>query len=107
MKAKLTEQTQLKVTGRSRTISVVRSQPWQTGKQAFQRPAFLNGKGVLRVQFIWDPDESTEDNPTSVADSEVIDAGGPRREFFRLLLKDIAHKSGLFAGMCYALSDHT
>ena len=36
--------------------------------------------------------KSSEDSLTSVADSKVIDIAGPRREFFRLLLKDIVHE---------------
>ena len=49
---------------------------------AFSRPTF-NVSKVLKVTFIGE---------------EAVDDGGPRREFFSLLVKDTFHSSGLFTG---------
>ena len=79
-----------RVKGPDRRISVVRTQPWYSARQCFSRPAFQNATGMLKVTFIGAEETAT--------DKEAYDLGGPRREFYRLLLNDAVHNSGLLQG---------
>lgn len=63
-------------------IHIRRSHLFSDAMRAFSRPTF-NVSKMLKVIFIGD---------TSV------DEGGPRREFFQLLMKEAFSVSGLFAG---------
>ena len=100
IKAMLTAERTRKVKGPDRSISVVRTKPWITGKQVFRRAKFDAGKGLLNVSFVGTQEDSTgtDADPQSVAESEVVDVGGPRRDYFRILLHDIINNSGLFEG---------
>ena len=64
-------------------ISVRRSHLFQDALRAFSKPTFNVGK-MLKVCFIGEP--------------AAIDDGGPRREFFSLLTREIFRTSGLFSG---------
>lgn len=63
-------------------INVRRSHLYQDALRAFSRTTF-NAAKVPKVNFIGE---------------QSIDDGGPRREFFLLLSKEIFTKSGLFCG---------
>jgi hypothetical protein len=85
LQAIITTTAETRVSGNVRPISVVRTQTWRTGRQAFLRKNFSMGAGMLRVTFLGGEEAS---DASSLTDSEAIDTGGPRREFFRLLLQD-------------------
>ena len=64
-------------------IGVRRAHLFQDAFRAFSKPSF-NVNKVLKVCFIGDP--------------SAVDDGGPRREFFSLLIKEMFSMSGLFHG---------
>lgn len=64
-------------------IGVRRSNLFNDAFRAFSKPTF-NVKKVLKVRFMADPG--------------AVDDGGPRREFFSLLNKQMFSMSGLFHG---------
>ena len=74
-----------KVHGPNRTIVVSRLSIWQTALPYFQKNGFLKGFGWLQVTFA-----------TFESEEDAVDLGGPRREFFHLLLGAIAKESGTF-----------
>ena len=63
-------------------VSVRRSHFFKDSVRAFSRPHFCASK-MLKVVFIGE---------------QSVDDGGPRREFFHLLMKDAFAISGLFVG---------
>ena len=63
-------------------ISVRRQHVWKDSLCQFARPSFSIQKQV-RVSFVGE---------------EAVDAGGPRREYWRLLMKSISSLSQLFEG---------
>ncbi|XP_063078396.1 G2/M phase-specific E3 ubiquitin-protein ligase-like [Engraulis encrasicolus] len=75
------------ITPGKRHINISRASVWTTALQAFKRPSFAEGCDMLSVTFA--SDEHAED---------AADLGGPRREFFRLLVKAILQDSGAFEG---------
>lgn len=80
---KIKQFAEAKVQGPKRTIVVSRLSIWQTAFPYFQRNGFLKGSGLLQVTFA-----------TFESEEDAVDLGGPRREFFHLLLGAIARKSG-------------
>jgi hypothetical protein len=65
-------------------LRVTRSNIWKSTLGTLPRAGFDHSK-VLRIIFL---------------DSELaIDAGGPLREYSRLLIDDLKNKSGLFEGV--------
>ena len=74
------------ITGRDeedrQRICVRRSHLFSDAARAFSRPNF-NVSKLLKVVFVGEPS---------------VDEGGPRREFFQLLMKEAFTSSGLFAG---------
>lgn len=95
MRTILTAEIERRVKGPDRLLSVCRSQAWRTGKQAFIRQKSTSDTGLIRVSFV---EDSIGEAADGVVDIDVVDGGGPRREYFRLLLKDIVNGSGLFTG---------
>ena len=79
------------VTGPSRKVTVARSQVWSSAKLFFQARRRIISHGPLMVQFVGDMSRDSQEEG-------VVDQGGPRREFFRLLLPDIIYKSGMLQG---------
>ena len=75
------------VNGPVRRMVVSRSNVWDSSVQLWTMPNFKNRKGELLVKFVGDY-SGTEPS---------IDQGGPRREYFRLLLKAILVQSGIFS----------
>ncbi|MGH0134563.1 UNVERIFIED_CONTAM: hypothetical protein FKN15_023307 [Acipenser sinensis] len=71
----------------ARPIYISRSALWTTAFRQFSRPSFIKKHGMLYVTFACDEHGSQED---------AADLGGPRREFFRLLVKAIFQDSGAF-----------
>lgn len=63
-------------------IRVRRKHIWEDSLRAFKKHSFSHQK-LLRVHFIGE---------------EAEDAGGPRREYLRLLMKELADKSGVLEG---------
>lgn len=63
-------------------INVRRSHLYQDAVRAFSRPTF-NVSKLLKVVFVGEPS---------------VDDGGPRREFYQLLMKEVFTLSGLFTG---------
>ena len=63
-------------------INIRRSQVLSDSLRQFRKTSF-NVEKLLKVCFIGE---------------EAVDAGGPRREFFHLLVQEIFTKSGLFGG---------
>lgn len=63
-------------------ILVRRSAVWKTAIRCLRQPTFDGSRG-LSVRFIGE---------------EAVDAGGPLREFFRLLIRDIATNGSLVCG---------
>lgn len=55
---------------------------WEDARRAFSSPSFSMSKGI-RVNFIGEP---------------AVDGGGPRREFYRLLVEAACTTSGLLEG---------
>lgn len=76
------------VSERTRPIHISRSNVWTTALRQFSRPQFAESSDMLYVTFASDED-MVED---------AADYGGPRREFFRLLVKAIIQDSGAFEG---------
>ena len=72
-----------KIKGDSREIVISRISMWQTAQPYFKRKGFLNGSGLLKVTFA-----------TFEEEEDAVDLGGPRREFFHLLLAAIIKESG-------------
>ena len=72
-----------KVHGPNRTIVVSRLSIWPTAFPYFLKNGFLKGSGLLQVTFA-----------TFESEEDAVDLGGPRREFFHLLLGAIARESG-------------
>ncbi len=64
-------------------INIRRRHVFSYTLRAFSKPSFNVGK-LLKVKFI--------------GEVATVDDGGPRREFFSLLMKDIFLESGLFSG---------
>ena len=64
-------------------ISIRRPHLFKDALRAFSKPSFNVGK-ILKVKFI--------------GEAATVDDGGPRREFFSLLIKEIFLRSGLFFG---------
>lgn len=60
---------------------------WSTALLQFKRPKFAESCEMLYVTFASDEHDTEED---------AADLGGPRREFFRLLVKAIFQDSGAF-----------
>ena len=79
-----------KVHGPHRTIVVSRLSIWPTAFPYFQRNGFLKGSGLLQVTFA-----------TFESEEDAVDLGGPRREFFHLLLGAIARESGTVISKIY------
>ena len=67
---------------------VSRRHIWNTSLPYFERSNFIRGHGYLQVIF------TAEDGHSE----EGVDLGGPRREYFRVLLQAMARYSGLLAG---------
>ena len=63
-------------------VPVRRSAVWKTALRCFRQPTFDCSSGLC-VRFIGE---------------EAVDAGGPLREFFRLLIKDIGSNGSLVCG---------
>ena len=97
----LCAQRQRMVTGPSRTVCVVRTLAWETAYQVFKRKTFSEKNGLLHVHFIGGQEKEGEEGAIGLTDAEAYDAGGPRREFFRLLMHDLVRKSGLLEGNCH------
>ena len=76
---------EVKVHGPNRTIVVSQLSIWQTALPYFQKNGFLKGFGLLQVTFA-----------TFESEEDAVDLGGPRREFYHLLLGAIAKESGTF-----------
>lgn len=86
------------VTSAFRPIYISRGNVWTTALRQFSRRRFAESTDVLYVTFASDED----------TDEDAEDLGGPRREFFRLLVKAIYKESGAFEGnlflhKCYVL----
>ncbi|CAM4685381.1 unnamed protein product [Leuciscus chuanchicus] len=65
------------------------SNVWTTALRVFKRPSFAESCDKLYVIFTSDEHDAVED---------AADLGGPRPEFFRLLVKAIFQDSGAFEG---------
>ena len=78
-----------KIQGDPRNIVVSRITIWQTAQPYFKRKGFLNGSGMLKVTFA-----------TFEGEEDAVDNGGPRREFFHLLLGAIVRDSGSLSSKC-------
>ncbi len=78
-----------KIQGDPRNIVVSRISIWQTAQPYFKRKGFLNGCGMLNVTFA-----------TFEGEEDAVDHGGPRREFFHLLLGAIVRDSGSLSSKC-------
>lgn len=79
-----------KVSGDPRNIVVSRLSMWQTAHPYFKRKGFLKGTGMLQVTFA-----------TFESEEDAVDLGGPRREFFHLLLGAISNDSGTLLSKLY------
>ena len=71
------------VQGDARSVVVSRLSIWETAKSYFMRQKFLQKNGLLRVTFA-----------TFEGQEDAVDHGGPRREFFHLLLGAMSKESG-------------
>ena len=78
-----------KVQGDHQNVVVSRISIWQTAQPYFKRKGFLNGTGMLKVTFA-----------TFESEEDAVDHGGPRREFFHLLLGAIVQDSGSMSSKC-------
>ena len=76
------------VKGDPRSVVVSRLSIWETAKQYFLRQRFLQRNGLLRVTFA-----------TFEGQEDAVDNGGPRREFFHLLLGAMSKESGTLFSM--------
>ena len=82
------------VKGPYRRIKVGRRQVWKTTESQWRLPSFRGRTGWILVKFTG---EELGDEPSA-------DDGGPRREFFTLLMEAIAVNSGVFTtGKLYYL----
>ncbi|XP_026074339.1 uncharacterized protein LOC113053478 [Carassius auratus] len=77
------------ITSGTRQIYISRANVWTTALRVFKRPSFAESCDKLYVTFTSDEHDAVED---------AADLGGPRREFFRLLVKAIFQDSGAFEG---------
>ncbi|XP_063754128.1 apoptosis-resistant E3 ubiquitin protein ligase 1-like [Eleginops maclovinus] len=75
------------VTATLKPIHISRSNVWTTAVRQFSRTSFAENLGTLYVTFASDEMDGDED---------AADLGGPRREFFRLLVRAIFKDSGAF-----------
>ncbi|XP_073714923.1 uncharacterized protein [Misgurnus anguillicaudatus] len=75
------------ITSGTRQIYFSRANVWTTALRVFKRPSFAESCDKLYVTFTSDEHDAVED---------AADLGGPRREFFRLLVKAIFQDSGAF-----------
>ena len=76
------------VHGKAKAIVVSRLNLWKTALPYFKRKGFLENHGLLSVTFA-----------TFTEEEDAVDLGGPRREFFHLLLVAICKDSGTLASM--------
>lgn len=67
---------------------------WPAVERIWTKPYFLGRTGLIDVKFISDEGSMEED---------AVDLGGPRREFFRMLLHSIIKYSKAFEGRFTAL----
>lgn len=74
------------VKGPLRRVTISRSNVWRSAEQFWKLPTVQCRTGEILVKF---------QNDDVVEPS--ADLGGPRREFFRLLLEEIRLKSGCFS----------
>ena len=81
------------VTTKCRPIYISRGNVWKTALRQFGRRTFSESTDVLYVTFASDEDTN----------EDAVDLGGPRREFFHLLLKAIYKESGVFEGKLFCL----
>ncbi|KAL3875461.1 hypothetical protein ACJMK2_033408 [Sinanodonta woodiana] len=72
------------VKGPTRCITVKRGDLWNSALEFFREPNFIRESGSLKVHF---------KTQHGIAE-EGTDYGGPKREFFRLLIREICQKSG-------------
>ena len=79
-KSLIKEHANSKINEDFRNITVNRLSVWQTAEPYYRRSRFLASKGMLRVSF------------ATFAEEDAIDQGGPRREFFHLLIGGILRK---------------
>ncbi|XP_034551786.1 G2/M phase-specific E3 ubiquitin-protein ligase-like [Notolabrus celidotus] len=77
------------VSAGTRQVHISRANVWITALRPFKRPSFVESHDMLYVKFASDEQDAEED---------AADFGGPRREFFRLLVKAIFQDSGAFEG---------
>lgn len=77
------------ITSGTRQVYISRANVWTTALRQFKRPRFAESCDMLYVTFASDEHDAEED---------AADFGGPRREFFRLLVKAIFQDSGAFEG---------
>ena len=82
-----------KIQGDPRSIVVSRMSIWQTAHPYFKRKGFLERSGMLKVTFA-----------TFEAEEDAVDQGGPRREFFHLLLGAIVRDSGTLNSKCILIT---
>ena len=87
--AAVKEHAAAKIQGDPRSIVVSRLSIWQTTHPYFKRKGFLDRCGMLRVTFA-----------TFEGEEDAVDHGGPRREFFHLLLGAIVRDSGTMNSKC-------
>lgn len=76
------------VQGDPRSVVVSRLTIWETAKPYFLRQRFLQRHGMLQVTFA-----------TFEGQEDAVDHGGPRREFFHLLLGAMSKESGTLFSM--------
>ncbi|CAC5405287.1 G2H3 [Mytilus coruscus] len=77
-----------KISGVDRRLIVSRNTVFKSSLMYFKRDAFVKKASLLKVSFTSD-EGSVED---------AADAGGPRREYFRLLWQSVIESSGLVTG---------
>ncbi|KAK3593333.1 hypothetical protein CHS0354_031396 [Potamilus streckersoni] len=82
----LREHAEKVVKGFKRNITVRRGDIWNSALEFFKNPEFIREFGKLSVKF------QTQDGITE----EASDFSGPKREFFRLLIREICQRSGAF-----------
>ena len=87
MKKLKTHSTQV-VHGEPKAVVVSRLNLWKTAVPYFKRLGFLKNAGLIRVTFA-----------TFMEEEGAVDLGGPRREFFHLLLVAICKDSGILTSM--------
>lgn len=77
----------LRVNEDFRNITVSRLSVWQTAEPYYRRSRFLASKGMLRICFA-----------TFKEEEDAVDHGGPRREFFHLLIRGNLRDSSTLTG---------